>query len=56
MVKRGGGMMVSYIHKQSFPLAVPPATQFLLRWKTATAGTAVMPSPPSWASWSPELL
>lgn len=43
----------NHFHRQTFPLAVPPTTQFLLRWKTATAGTAVTPSPPSCASWSP---
>jgi hypothetical protein len=42
-----------YIHRQSFPLAVPAATQSLLGWKTATAGTAVMPPPPSCANCSP---
>lgn len=43
-----------YIHRQTFPLAVPPTTQSLVRWKTATAGTAVIkPSPPSCASCSP---
>ena len=40
----------AYIQRQTLPLAVPPATQFLLRWKAAADGTAVMLSPPSWAS------
>jgi hypothetical protein len=42
-----------YIHKHSFPLAVPAATQSSVGWNLATAGTAVMPSPPSCASCCP---
>lgn len=45
-----------YIHKHTFPLAVPPTTQFCVRCITATAGTAVitlLSSLPSCASWSP---
>lgn len=34
-----------HCHKHSFPLALPPATQSIVGWKCATAGTAVMPSP-----------
>lgn len=37
----------AHIHRHILPLAVPPAIQFVLRWKTATAGTAVIPSPPN---------
>ena len=40
----------NYIHKHSLPLAVPAATQSSVGWNLATAGTAVMPSPPSCAS------
>ena len=42
-----------HIHKHSFPLAVPAATHCSVGWNWATAGTAVMPSPPSCASCSP---
>ena len=42
-----------HIHKHSLPLAVPAATHCSVGWNCATAGTAVMPSPPNWASWSP---
>lgn len=42
-----------HIHRHIFPLAVPPAIQSLVGWNTATAGTAVRPSPPSWASCAP---
>lgn len=45
-----------YIHKHSFPLAVPAVTQSLVGWKTATAGTAVMPLPPSCANCLPSAL
>lgn len=43
----------THIHRHNFPLAVPAATQSLLGWKTATAGTAVIPPPPSCANCSP---
>lgn len=40
-----------HIQRQSFPLAEPPATQSLVGWNCATAGTAVMScASPSWAS------
>lgn len=42
-----------HIHKHNFPLAVPAATHCSVGWNWATAGTAVMPSPPNCASWSP---
>lgn len=42
-----------HIHKHNFPLAVPAANQSLVGWNTATAGTAVMPSPPRCANCSP---
>lgn len=41
------GNLLHHIHKHTFPLPVPPTTQSLVGWKTETAGTAVMPSPPS---------
>lgn len=43
----------AYIHKHNLPLAVPAATQSKVGWNLATAGTAVIPSPPSWANCSP---
>ena len=42
-----------YIQRHSFPLAVPAATQSFVGWNCATAGTAVIPPPPSCASCSP---
>jgi hypothetical protein len=42
-----------YIHKQSFPLAVPAPTQSIVGWNLATAGTAVILSPPSCANCCP---
>jgi hypothetical protein len=42
-----------HCQRQSFPLAFPPATQSIVGWKCATAGTAVMPSPSSCASCTP---
>ncbi len=46
----------TYIHKHNLPLAVPAVTQSLVGWKTATAGTAVMPPPPSCANCLPSAL
>ncbi len=43
----------NYIQRHSFPLAVPAATQSFVGWNCATAGTAVIPPPPSCASCSP---
>lgn len=45
--------MRSYIHKHSFPDAVPAAIQSIVGWNLATAGTAVIPSPPSCANCCP---
>lgn len=52
-VGRVGRYRNNYIHKQSLPLAVPAATQSNVGWNFATAGTAVIPSPPNCASCSP---
>jgi hypothetical protein len=43
----------NYIQRHSLPLAVPAATQSSVGWNLATAGTAVMASPPSCASCCP---
>jgi len=48
--------ILHYIHRHNFPDAVPPAIQSCVGWKTATAGTAVMVSLPSWASCMPSAL
>lgn len=45
-----------YIQRHTFPLAVPAPTQSIVGCIWATAGTAVMPSPSSWASCSPLLV
>lgn len=45
-----------YIQRQSLPLAVPAAIQSWEGWNWATAGTALIPSPPSCASCSPLLV
>ena len=44
---------ILYIHKHNFPLAVPAAIQSFVWWNCATEGTAVIPSPPSWANCCP---